>query len=64
MNYIISGNGTMTIVIDNESFSIGHDHPNYMSIKECLVNNDPEGIKALIDIPASILNYSDGDIDI
>jgi len=54
----------MTVVIDNQSYSIGHEHPNYMSIKECLVNNDPEGIKALIDIPTSILNYTDGDVDI
>jgi len=64
MNYIISGSGTMTIVVNNESHSIGYDHPNYLSIKECLVNNDEQGLIPLLDIPLSILNYTDGDIDI
>ncbi len=64
MNYIISGSGTMTIVINNQSHSIGYDHPNYLRIKECLVSNDEESIVPLLDIPQSILNYSDGDVEI
>ena len=64
MNYIISGNGTMTIVVDNSSHSIGYDHPNYLAIKQCLVDGDTEAIIPLLDIPQSILNYSDGDVEI
>ena len=64
INYIISGNGTMTIVINNESHSIGYDHPNYIHIKECLVNNNEEGMIPLLNIPESILNYTDEDVTI
>ncbi len=64
MNYIISGNGTMTIVVDDSSHSIGYDHPNYLAIKQCLVDGDEEAIVPLLDIPQSILNYSDGDVEI
>ena len=46
MNYIVSGNGTMTIVVDNQSYTIGYDHPNYLAIKECVNNNDAENIIA------------------
>ena len=64
INYIISGNGTMTIVLNNESHSVGYDHPNYIHIKECLVNNDEEGMIPLLNIPESILNYTDEDVTI
>ena len=64
INYIISGNGTMTIVLNNESHSVGYDHPNYINIKECLVNNDEEGMIPLLNIPESILNYTDEDVTI
>ena len=64
INYIISGNGTMTIVLNNESHSIGYDHPNYIHIKECLVNNDEESMIPLLNIPESILNYTDENVTI
>ena len=64
INYIISGNGTMTIVLNNESHSVGYDHPNYIHIKESLVNNDEEGMIPLLNIPESILNYTDEDVTI
>ena len=64
MNYIVSGNGTMTIVVSNESHTVGHDHPNYMAIKECLGNNDEANLIPLLDIPTSILNYTEGKVDI
>ena len=64
MNYIVSGNGTMTIVVNNESHTVGHDHPNYMAIKECLGNNDEATLIPLLDIPKSILNYTEGKVDI
>ena len=64
MNYIVSGNGTMTIVVNNESHTVGHDHPNYMAIKECLGNTDDAPLIPLLDIPKSILNYTEGKVDI
>ena len=64
MNYIVSGNGTMTIVVNNESHTVGHDHPNYMAINECLGNNDEATLIPLLDIPKSILNYTEGKVDI
>ena len=64
INYIISGNGTMTIVLNNESHSVGYDHPNYIHIKECLVNNDEESMIPLLNIPESILNYTDENVTI
>ena len=64
MNYIVSGNGTITIVIDNQSFTVGYDHPNYMGIKECIVNNDTENIVELIDIPSAIEDYAEGKVTV
>jgi len=64
MNYIVSGNGTITIVIDNQSFTVGYDHPNYMAIKECIVNNDAENIIELIDIPSAIEDYAEGKVTV
>jgi hypothetical protein len=64
MNYIVSGNGTITIVIDNESFSIGYDHPNYMKIKQCVIDNDEAGIKELSDIPTAIESFAEGNVEI
>jgi len=64
MNYIVSGNGTMTIVVDNQSYTIGYDHPNYLAIKECVNNNDAENIVTLMDIPASIEDYAEGKVTV
>ena len=64
MNYIVSGNGTITVVIDNQSFTVGYDHPNYMAIKECIVNNDTENIVELIDIPSAIEDYAEGKVTV
>ena len=64
MNYIVSGNGTITVVIDNQSFTVGYDHPNYMAIKECIVNNDAENIIELIDIPSAIEDYAEGKVTV
>ena len=64
MNYIVSGNGTITIVIDNQSFTVGYDHPNYMAIKECIVNDDAENIVELIDIPSAIEDYAEGKVTV
>ena len=64
MNYIVSGNGTMTIVVDNQSYTIGYDHPNYLAIKECVNNNDAENIVALMDIPSAIENYAEGKVSV
>ena len=64
MNYIVSGNGTMTIVVDNQSYTIGYDHPNYLAIKECINNNDAENIVALMDIPSAIENYAEGKVSV
>ena len=64
MNYIVSGNGTMTIVVDNQSYTIGYDHPNYLAIKECVNSNDTENIVALMDIPASIEDYAEGKVTV
>ena len=64
MNYIVSGNGTITVVIDNQSFTVGYDHPNYMAIKECIVNDDAENIVELIDIPSAIEDYADGKVTV
>ena len=64
MNYIVSGNGTMTIVVDNQSYTIGYDHPNYLAIKECINSNDSENIVALMDIPSAIENYAEGKVSV
>jgi hypothetical protein len=64
MNYIVSGNGTMTIVVDNQSYTIGYDHPNYLAIKECVNSNDSENIVALMDIPSAIENYAEGKVSV
>ena len=64
MNYIVSGNGTMTIVVDNQSYTIGYDHPNYLAIKECVNNNDSENIVSLMDIPSAIENYAEGKVSV
>ena len=64
MNYIVSGNGTMTIVVDNQSYTVGYDHPNYLAIKECINNNDSENIVALMDIPSAIEDYADGNVEV
>ncbi len=64
MNYIVSATGVITIVIDNESFSIGLDHPNYMSIKDAINSNDADSIKELADVPKAMVLYTDGDVDI
>ena len=64
MNYIVSGNGTMTIVVDNQSYTIGYDHPNYLAIKECINNNDAENIVSLMDIPSAIENYAEGKVSV
>ena len=60
MNYIVSATGVITIVIDNESFSIGLDHPNYMSIKDAINSNDADSIKELADVPKAMVLYTDG----
>ena len=64
MNYIVSGNGTMTIVVDNQSYTIGYDHPNYLAIKECINSNDSENIVSLMDIPSAIENYAEGKVSV
>ena len=64
MNYIVSGNGTMTIVVNNESHTVGYDHPNYLAIKECLVANDVVSLIPLLNIPESLVNYSEGKVEI
>ena len=64
MNYIVSGTGVMTIVVDNKSYTVGYDHPNYMAIKECVVNNDESKIEELIDIPSAIEDYAEGKVTV
>ena len=64
MNYIVSGNGTMTIVVDNQSYTVGYDHPNYLAIKECVNNNDVENIVSLMDIPSAIEDYAEGKVTV
>tara|TARA_R110000765_G_scaffold259501_2_gene359684 strand:+ start:3448 stop:4332 length:885 start_codon:yes stop_codon:yes gene_type:complete len=62
--FLQSGSGTITLLIDKESHTVGIDHPNYYKILQSLEERDAEELLDLIDVPTSVQNYSDGKIKI
>ena len=62
--FLQSGSGTITLLIDKESHTVGIDHPNYYKILQSLEKRDAEELLKLVDVPTSVQNYSDGQIKI
>lgn len=61
----VSDNGNITVIIDGEPYTASTDHPNYDEIKNALWENvDSEEMRSLIDIPKSVIEYSEGNIEI
>jgi len=63
--FIVSNNGTMTLVIDGDCYVANISHPNYEEIKAHLAEgSDPEELLRLVDIPKAVVSYSGDKISI
>lgn len=63
-NFIVSAEGTLTVVIDAKPYTIAPDHPNYDKIKGALSTGDSQLIVELVDIARSVENYVEGDAEV
>lgn len=61
--YILQGSNII-IVIDNKTFTISKTHINYTNILDCIKTGNWSSIKDLIDIPSTIVKYSQGHIKV
>lgn len=57
-----SDDNTLSFWVDGETYSVALDHPNLDEIKECVKNEDEEGLKALLDVGKAISLASDGKV--
>lgn len=52
---------TVLVRLDGEQFIVGHDHPNFRTLKDALRDGlDDEEIRTLVDLPKAIAAYSKG----
>lgn len=54
LSYIVTGSGTISMLIDNKPFSVQKDFPRYSEVKESLINGDKEKLLSLLDIRKTI----------
>ena len=57
---IVSNDGTITLMLDGSPYTIGTEHPNYLSIKESLRDSDADTLLTLVDIPKSVKAFANG----
>lgn len=60
--YIMTGNGTINLALNNRQYTIGTDHVNYGAIKANLKND--KVLATLVDIPKSIKVATKGTVEI
>jgi len=48
----------ITVIVDNETFQIRKDHPNYLKVRQSIVDRDWENVKRYISIENTITKYS------
>lgn len=66
--FIITGNNTVNLVLNNRQYVIGSDHPNHKAILDVLRKNDEKYeakiLPTLVDIPKSMKVATNGDVEI
>jgi len=62
--YMISGDMIVTLVIEGKSHTIGQGHPNHSAILEAIGNEDWSKLPDLMDIPAAINTYAQGNVTV
>ena len=60
--HIITGSGTINVIVDGNPYSVTVEHPSYSEIKVALKDGDGPAIVRLADIPQKLVDYSDGSI--
>ena len=60
-HYILTPN-SISVTMESETYVIRDDHPNYKVAREALLNEDWGSVRTAMDIPAAILEHSEGNI--
>lgn len=60
--HIITGSGTINVVVEGRPYSVTVEHPSYAEIKVALKDGDGPAIARLADIPRTLMDYSAGSI--
>jgi hypothetical protein len=53
---------SLTVHLDDRMFVINSDHPNWKAARAAIAADDWENVRRAMDIPATILNHSEGNI--
>lgn len=61
---IISHEGVITLILDGNNYLIDKTHPNYMMIREALVEDDADALNDLVDIPKAVATYAEGNVEV
>jgi len=62
--YLISNSGSVTVVMNGQTYNIGTDHANYKNIIDALRDRDYDTVYHLIDIGKTITEGSDGKLTV
>lgn len=63
--HIVSNDGVISLMLDNQSYSVNDEHPNYEGIIESLREKDWDTLRSLIDIPKALTQFaSNGKIEV
>ena len=61
--HIMSHDGNLVIIHNDQQYSIGSDHPNYDDILFALANQDFDNLESMMDIPKAVAAI-DGDLEV
>lgn len=64
LSFIVANDGSITAVVNNKSYVVGRDHPNYDGIKAAIKSNDADTLVRLADIPKSVNNFTSGRVEV
>ena len=62
--YIITGDGSITLILNKKTYSIDKEHINYDKIKNCLSTRNYDKLGSLLDISDTVTRKTNGKVSI